>query len=692
MLLPGTEMDIVTFIFVSIETVIFCYLIIYKLARPYDATTFLNIILIALLLTYNITGGLLPDPRLPGSKFVQETIAYGTGFITPCFFPYYVFKVFGLKKMKFHVMKGVVLFLFFPYLLFVCVYYLTGSLSEAKNILGLPVLYALWVIYSLVDAIKEKYSGYRNCREANLLLLSIVPWVGLPVVAYFDLSQATEASITNGGFLLLMGLQVSRHVRQLRIEHERLEKTEKRLLDWNSHLQDEVNKRTEELEKIIEQRTNTFVSLAHETKTPLTLIQNCIEEYISKRGTCQELQVIKQSLTTLSADIINLFDIERYNKGIKIYNHEQLCDFTKIAEEQIILFKRYAVRKKIQITSEIECNVCIMADPVAITRLVNNLIENAIKFSFSSGTVGIELKRVNDAISFIVRDNGLGIPAALKEKVFEPYFQIVHDKNSNTGMGMGLPLVKKIVQDLEGTIELQKNVVSSSGTELKVVIPENVNLVSANLQGLQVEEASTIDYSDQKINEAFEEGHPWLLLVEDSLSMSRFLYNKLSKLLNVTTAGNGHEALDLLKVMSPLPDIVVADVIMNQLDGLQLVKILNRKPSFENIPVILISAKAKAKDRLEALRAGAADFIEKPFFVEELSRKIQLILEASAAQKVLLRADKISNKGEKTVLSGKYGDFHLSKRERDIVQLISRGAPYKEIAASLYISVRTVTT
>ena len=102
MLLPGTQMHIATFLFVCIEIVIFFYLLIYRLARPDDRTTNLNLILILLLLTYNVTGGLLPDPKMPGSYFVQVVIAYATGFITPCYFPYYVYHAFNLDKMRFH--------------------------------------------------------------------------------------------------------------------------------------------------------------------------------------------------------------------------------------------------------------------------------------------------------------------------------------------------------------------------------------------------------------------------------------------------------------------------------------------------------------------------------------------------------------------------------------------------------------
>ncbi|MEJ7736956.1 MAG: hypothetical protein WKF97_05980 [Chitinophagaceae bacterium] len=143
----------------SIEIVIFFYLIIYKLARPDDKITFLNIILIFLLITYNITGGLLPDPNMPGSFFTQEAIAYATGFITPCYFPYYVYKAFGLEKMKFHACKGVYFFLIIPYIIFVIVFAISDNLTTAQNVLILPELYALWVIYTLIKAIKHKYGN-----------------------------------------------------------------------------------------------------------------------------------------------------------------------------------------------------------------------------------------------------------------------------------------------------------------------------------------------------------------------------------------------------------------------------------------------------------------------------------------------------------------------------------------------------
>src|SRR6266496_1565188 len=251
MLVFGTQMHIVTFAFVCIEMAILFYLFLYRLARSDDKATSLNIILIVLLIFYNVTGGLLPDPNMPGSYFVQESIAYGTGFITPCYFPYFVYKGFRLEKMRFHAYRGVYYFLVGPYLVFVAVFAITGNLDKAKDFLILPVLYALWVLYSLAKAIRFKYQNDFSSRaskeEIAILFFSLTPWLGLPFIAYFNLSQPIEAATTNTGFLLLLALHIKQNIRQLKLEHERLIDSELRLSNWNEKLQEEVNKRTKQL-------------------------------------------------------------------------------------------------------------------------------------------------------------------------------------------------------------------------------------------------------------------------------------------------------------------------------------------------------------------------------------------------------------------------------------------------------------
>jgi signal transduction histidine kinase/DNA-binding NarL/FixJ family response regulator len=710
MLVFGTQMHIVTFLFVSIEIVIFFYLAIFRLARPDDKTITLNLILIFLLLTYNITGGLLPDPKLPGSFFLQEVIAYATGFITPCYFPYYVYKAFSLTKLKFHVYKGVYLFLILPYCIFVLVFWLTGNLKGTQSLLIIPVLYAIWIVVSLGKAIRHKYnydfSSIEARQEMVVLLFSLTPWVGLPIITYFDLGQAVEALITNIGFLLLFGLQVSRHVIELRAEHEKLIESEQRLRTWNADLKDEVTKRTKELEKINEQKTNNFINLVHETKTPLTLIKNYLDEYISKYGTKEELDIIKGGVDKLTADVINLFDIERFSKGIDTYKHNQVSDFSGILRDSLPLFKHYCIKHKIECSTCIDENIFVKADPNAIHRIVNNIVENAIKFSNPDGEVLISLNVQDDEIIFSVVDTGIGIAEDLQKKVFEPYYQIGHKNTSLQGMGLGLPIVKKVVEGIGGTVSIESNPPKMHGTKIIITLPrykptekdesvkegDKLNKLNYNFN---YDEVSDSNYDAQKRT---------ILLVEDNLAMINFLSNKLRVSYNVFGARNGSEALKKLFGMPVIPDLILSDVMMDKMDGYAFAKTLSEQDKYSHIPIIFLTAKSTSTDRLKGLRLGAIDFISKPFSFEELSRKIETILDNIVRQQKAIISSSIAN-----LKTGKNQDtdnmlqssiskfeqncrvFHLTTRETEIVRLIVNGKTYKDIAKRLFISEKTVT-
>ena len=703
MLLPGTQMHIITFMFVSIELVIFFYLIIYKLSRPDDRSTFLNIVLIALLIIYNVSGGLLPDPNLPGSIFIQEIIAYGTGFITPCYFPYYVYKSFGLKKMRFHAYRGVYIFLFLPYLLFVIVFAVTNKLESAKDLLIVAVLYALWVIIAMVKAIRFKYkndfSSRQSKEEMAVLLLSITPWVMLPVVAYFNIGQAIEACITNLGFLSLFALQMKRHIREMRTEHERLISSEKQLLNWNVNLKNEVNKRTKELEIINEQRTNTFVNLAHETKTPLTLINNYLEEYITNNNPSEELDIVKRNLDKLSSDIVNLFDLEKFNKGFAFYNHNLVCNFSEILKDSVILFKQYG--RSIEIKSTIADNIFIQADPLSINRIINNLIENSIKFSYSHSIIEVTLQKDGDTFQFSVKDYGSGIPVDVQAKIFEPYYQITNPKNNIQGMGLGLPIVKKVIDDLNGNIKVISNPKIAPGAEMLITLNQYNLVTNETFISKVVSKKVAITKEELKIEEAFFDGQKQtILIVEDNITMLNYLFKKLSEKYNTYAALNGNDALRKLKELTVLPDLIITDIMMDKVDGYDFAKIISKSSSYSHIPFIFLSAKAAFNDKLQGLKLGAIDYVPKPFSITELLQKIDSILLYAGKQKRAIwnKAFSIVNSNNNLPAKNTSGAFehncelyHLTIREKDIAKLICQGQKYKDIGETLFIAERTVT-
>lgn len=708
MLVFGTQMHVVTFIFVSIEIVIFFYLLIYRLARPDDKTILLNIILIFLLITYNITGGLLPDTKLPGSFFTQEVIAYATGFITPCYFPYYVYKAFGLEKMKFHAYKGVYLFLMLPYLLFVIVFAISNDLDTAKNILILPVLYALWVIYSLLKSIKYKYGNSFNSRdskeEITVLILSITPWIGLPFITYYNLGQEVEASVSNIGFLLLLSLQVSRNVRQMKVEHQRLIDSEDRLLNWNINLQNEVDKRTRELRRMNEQKTNNFINLVHETKTPLTLVNNYLEEYISKYGSVEELDVIKGGINKLTRDVTSLFDIERFKKGVDVYSHNQVSNFSEILKDSLMLFEYYCQRQTIKCHKEIEENVLIKADPNAIDRIVNNLIENAIKFSNTGGNIEIKLESNDDKICFSVKDSGIGISPEFQKKIFEPYYQINHKKNGLQGMGLGLPIVKKVVDSLGGQIQIDSIPDESPGTTISITF-SRYTLAENRVPLANPIQVKPLNYNIEHFvitDTPYLSNKSSILLIEDNQAMVKFLQKRLSNKYNVFCALDGGEALKKLHYLSVIPDLILSDIMMDKMDGFAFAKAISEQEAYNHIPLIFLSAKSTPSDKLKGLRLGAIDLIQKPFSFEVLNQKIETVLQTIKKQKRAILNLSISNlkalnnpeTDQTDVASSKFDKtcklFRFTNREIEIVKSIIKGYTYKMIGETLFISEKTV--
>lgn len=314
-------MHLITFLFICIETVILFYLLIYRLARPDDKITLLNVILIGVLILYNLTGGLYPDSNLPGSYHVQTSIAYATGFMTPCYFPYYVYHAFELKKMKFHAYKGVFIFLMLPYLIFVLVFVVSGKLAAAKNLLVVPVLYALWVIITLVGAVRSKYSNDFSTASAKeemaVTFFSLTPWVGLPIIDYFNFGQQIEAATTNTGFLLLLSLQMKQHITKLKNERQRLVESEENLRNWNEKLKDEVEKRTKEIEQIsMEQRIKE--SCARYGLTPReTQISVMICRGQSYKQIAEKLYISERTATKHAQ---NIFDKTKVSNKLELLN------------------------------------------------------------------------------------------------------------------------------------------------------------------------------------------------------------------------------------------------------------------------------------------------------------------------------------------------------------------------------------
>lgn len=463
----------------------------------------------------------------------------------------------------------------------------------------------------------------------------------------------------------------------------------------------EGNKMAEAEQRANQEKTNTFINLAHETKTPLTLLNNYLDEYIKKYGRNREIEIIKWNVQRMTTDVVNFFDLERFSKGFN-YDHNQVTNLSDILTKKLPLYKSLAKRKSIKIEECIDEGCFVLAHPGGIERIVNNLIENAVKFTSKNGTIKISLCTREGYVHLFVEDNGVGIPDHFQDRIFEPYSQLGPHRN-NEGMGMGLVIVKKIVDHLKGRISLTSEL--NKGTYVEVAIPCHEPVKDDVQVEFEVSENVNLHLSESAIGDSIvDSGRPYLLLVEDNQAMLSYLVENLRDKYNVYVARNGAEALEKLKSISVL-DLIISDVMMEVKTGFELCKEVLANRIFSHIPFIFLTAKTSVYDKLEGLRLGAVGYIEKPFLISQLLLKVESLLNynekqriafVSKVQRLMPGSDQVGiyyNDVERYSainFESNCRKFNLTAREIEISKLIIKGMTYSAVSYTLNISDKTV--
>jgi len=203
----------------------FIFQLFYYLFRPQDKTRLWYLILMSLMLFYNITGGLFPDPKIHLDLALQEMIAYGSGFLMASYFPFYFYKAFDLKALRWHALYGVPLFLMAPYLIFfVIVYAVNGNLeADIKYGMIAPLIYSGVLLWVMFRAIYKKHQLERNDNqylEEIAMYVAVSPWASLAVFGIVESSQLVEVLCTNTGIVVLSILFIWRSVNRARLEYQ----------------------------------------------------------------------------------------------------------------------------------------------------------------------------------------------------------------------------------------------------------------------------------------------------------------------------------------------------------------------------------------------------------------------------------------------------------------------------------------
>lgn len=228
MLVFGTQIHIVTFIFILLEICMLIFQLAYYSFRPQDKNRIRYLILLFLMLFYNITGGLFPDPGINISIPIQIMTAYGSGFLMASYFPFYFYKAFDLSSLRWHALFGVPLFLMLPYaVFFVIVYAINGNLkADIKLGMIVPLIYALVLLWIMFNSIREKYKRNRNKNEylEELAMYSaITPWASLTFFGLVEESQLIEVLCTNTGIIAISILFLGKSIKREREEYGKLQ-------------------------------------------------------------------------------------------------------------------------------------------------------------------------------------------------------------------------------------------------------------------------------------------------------------------------------------------------------------------------------------------------------------------------------------------------------------------------------------
>lgn len=406
------------------------------------------------------------------------------------------------------------------------------------------------------------------------------------------------------------------------------------------------------MEELNELKSQFFTEVTHEFRTPIAVIKGMAEQISRNLERLPEQVQIQSSLSYINhysdrlLNLVNqLLDLSRIEAGFEKYN-PQLGDMHQFLRVMVAALKPLADSRNITLTFQgIEYSLLMDMDTDKLQKVITNLVSNACKFSPGGSTVSLGGYLVPDELGekqFVleVKDEGSGIPEEALPHIFDRYYQVDAEKQSEEfGTGVGLALVKELVKLMNGKIKLVSR--PGKGSTFSIFLPvtreatEKTNGISEFSQpGLGSHpEPITADTPEKEMA-----GANTLLIVEDNPGMVEVLRQPLQKFYRVLVARNGREGIE--KAIEVVPDLIISDLMMPEADGIQLIKEVRSHVASNHIPILLLTAKVEDKARLQALKAGALDYLNKPVNLKELFLKIENILQLQSSMFTRLQENK----------------------------------------------------
>jgi len=400
--------------------------------------------------------------------------------------------------------------------------------------------------------------------------------------------------------------------------------------------------RKKQKEQVNEAKLQFFINISHEIRSPLTLIISPLEKLMSgdyDQATLKIIQGIHRNANRL-LDLVNqLLDIRKFDKGLmKLKSSE--TDMVGFIREIYKVFEYQANKRNIHFVFDPEISeLPVWIDRNNFDKALMNLLSNAFKYTPDGGEIEIALNTgfdnrnkgfLHHYVEIKITDSGIGLDEDKIDKIFERFYQGQQKIFSPTGYGIGLNLTKKLVQLHHGSITAA-NRKDAQGSCFTVRIPFG----KEHLKKEDITEKTIGTYSATKQTEVFykeiekektvkRKTNYKILIVDDEEEIREYLIQELKNKYQLLTASDGQEALQI--ALSQHLDLIISDVMMPKLDGIDLVKKLKGNNNVSHIPILLLTSKTEFKDRIEGLEKGADAYLTKPFNIAELSTVIANLL------------------------------------------------------------------
>jgi len=399
----------------------------------------------------------------------------------------------------------------------------------------------------------------------------------------------------------------------------RLKKKNERML-----VQQKLEMELKQQHQIEAKKMQFFTNISHDLKTPLSLIISPIEKILSgqlEKSVRVELDLVWRTARQLMDEVTQLLDLRKLDVGSEEL-HLSHGDLVGFLRKLVDNFKYYAESRDVHLHFHTDTdNLEMDFDQGKMRRIVMNLLSNAIKYNVARGSVTVSVGRDGDNMRLQIADTGIGIKDKNKRHVFERFFQEEND-SEYIGSGIGLHIVEEYVKMHHGTIDVADN--HPQGAVFTVIMP-----ITSEVE--EREAAAENFDKEEDAKDALDANHSnktTILVVEDNRDMRTFLERSLGEHYHVLTANNGKEAL--ARLAQDNVNIVVSDIMMPEMNGLELCNRIKTDVEFSHIPVILLTAKSTEENIIEGLKVDADDYITKPFNLNILQLRIHKILDWTA--------------------------------------------------------------